>query len=68
MSDLPHLDGVRRFKAGSALERFVAAKSESIVIIWALASFLVLWTPYCLEHWVERTYERSNQIGGTAFR
>jgi hypothetical protein len=30
----------------SAVERFVAAKGESVVTIWALAGFLVLWTLY----------------------
>jgi 4-amino-4-deoxy-L-arabinose transferase-like glycosyltransferase len=46
-ADLPHLDRVwPASRLVSAVERFVAAKGESVVIIWALASFLILWTLY----------------------
>jgi hypothetical protein len=46
-ADVLRLDGAwPASRLVSAVERFVAAKGESVVIIWALASFFVLWTLY----------------------
>jgi hypothetical protein len=46
-ADLPRLDGVwPASRLVSAVERLVGAKGESVVIGWALAIFLVLWTLY----------------------